>query len=190
MVGDGRGRFQRGRQVLGHAASLGWPVVNRGTAEIDRAALRAELDERSERLLDVERQLAAGHLDQEHSFRRLTRVARQLIALGGEAEAAGVRTAGRGQAPVAPAQPPQAPAVPASWMPGPPDFVGLGVQRSGTSWWFDQVTAHPEVLLPPSQGGALLRLLPQLRDLRLGGRGLSRLVPRPRGAVVEEWAPR
>lgn len=27
---------------------------------------------------------------------------------------------------------------------GPPDFVGIGVQKAGTSWWFDLITAHPD----------------------------------------------
>ncbi len=26
---------------------------------------------------------------------------------------------------------------------GPPDFVGVGVQKAGTSWWFNVITAHP-----------------------------------------------
>lgn len=29
--------------------------------------------------------------------------------------------------------------------PGPPDFVGIGVQRAGTSWWHSIIEAHPEV---------------------------------------------
>lgn len=28
---------------------------------------------------------------------------------------------------------------------GPPDFVGIGVQKAGTTWWFDAVCAHPDV---------------------------------------------
>jgi len=28
---------------------------------------------------------------------------------------------------------------------GPPDFVGIGVQRAGTSWWFDLLTAQPGI---------------------------------------------
>jgi hypothetical protein len=30
-------------------------------------------------------------------------------------------------------------------VPGPPDFVGVGTQRCGTTWWFDLITAHPSV---------------------------------------------
>lgn len=28
---------------------------------------------------------------------------------------------------------------------GPPDFVGIGVQRGGSTWWFDLITRHPDV---------------------------------------------
>jgi len=28
---------------------------------------------------------------------------------------------------------------------GPPDFVGIGVQKAGTTWWFELLVAHPDV---------------------------------------------
>jgi len=28
---------------------------------------------------------------------------------------------------------------------GPPDFVGIGVQKAGTSWWYSLIVAHPDV---------------------------------------------
>jgi hypothetical protein len=28
---------------------------------------------------------------------------------------------------------------------GPPDFVGIGAQKAGTTWWFDLICAHPGV---------------------------------------------
>lgn len=28
---------------------------------------------------------------------------------------------------------------------GPPDFVGIGAQKAGTTWWFDAICAHPNV---------------------------------------------
>ena len=28
---------------------------------------------------------------------------------------------------------------------GPPDFVGIGTQKAGTTWWFDAICAHPDV---------------------------------------------
>jgi hypothetical protein len=31
---------------------------------------------------------------------------------------------------------------------GPPDFVGIGVQKAGTSWWYGLIAAHPDVARP------------------------------------------
>jgi hypothetical protein len=28
---------------------------------------------------------------------------------------------------------------------GPPDFVGIGAQKAGTTWWFNAICAHPDV---------------------------------------------
>ncbi len=30
---------------------------------------------------------------------------------------------------------------------GPPDFVGIGAQEAGTTWWFHLIAAHPQVSL-------------------------------------------
>jgi hypothetical protein len=35
---------------------------------------------------------------------------------------------------------------PAGRRTGPPDFIGVGVQRCGTTRWFDLISSHPEVL--------------------------------------------
>lgn len=32
---------------------------------------------------------------------------------------------------------------------GPPDFVGIGVQKAGTTWWYGLITAHPDVSARP-----------------------------------------
>ena len=32
---------------------------------------------------------------------------------------------------------------------GPPDFVGVGTQRSGTTWWFRMLSQHPGIKPPP-----------------------------------------
>ena len=37
------------------------------------------------------------------------------------------------------------PSLAAGQVNGPPDFVGIGVQKAGTSWWFRLITDHPEV---------------------------------------------
>lgn len=33
--------------------------------------------------------------------------------------------------------------------PGPPDFVGIGVQKAGTSWWYEMIVDHPGVYARP-----------------------------------------
>ena len=43
---------------------------------------------------------------------------------------------------------PQPPATPAGWQAGPPDYVGVGTARSGTTWWDSLVRAHPRVSRP------------------------------------------
>ncbi len=44
---------------------------------------------------------------------------------------------------------PRPPETPAGWTPAPPDYVGVGTARSGTSWWDSLVSAHPRVSKPP-----------------------------------------
>jgi hypothetical protein len=40
---------------------------------------------------------------------------------------------------------PRPPACPPGWSTGAPDFIGVGVQRAGTTWWHHLVTEHPRV---------------------------------------------
>lgn len=41
------------------------------------------------------------------------------------------------------------PTCPAGWEIGPPDFVGVGAQRCGTTRWFRLIASHPEVSSSP-----------------------------------------
>ncbi|QDU68300.1 sulfotransferase [Engelhardtia mirabilis] len=41
--------------------------------------------------------------------------------------------------------------VPASWRVGPPDFVGLGCGKAGTTWWWCLLEQHPQVV--PNRAG-------------------------------------
>jgi hypothetical protein len=34
---------------------------------------------------------------------------------------------------------------PPDWFPAPPDFVGIGVQKAGTTWWYRMIEAHPQI---------------------------------------------
>src|SRR2546425_10749941 len=42
---------------------------------------------------------------------------------------------------------PEPPSCPEGWSVGPPAFVGVGAPRSGTSWWYRVIGAHPDVCI-------------------------------------------
>jgi hypothetical protein len=42
-------------------------------------------------------------------------------------------------------RPPPPPPCPPTASTGPPDFIGVGVQRCGTTRWFDLITSHPQI---------------------------------------------
>ncbi len=48
----------------------------------------------------------------------------------------------RGHRPPGPGAPPQ---LPEGWVTAPPDFVGIGAQKAGTSWWSALIHEHPDV---------------------------------------------
>ena len=74
---------------------------------------------------------------------------------------------------------------------GPPDFIGVGTQRSGTTWWFEALLSHPGIRMP--RGGKELHFFD-----RYGGRELTaadvaayhELFPRRPGQIAGEWTPR
>jgi hypothetical protein len=43
-------------------------------------------------------------------------------------------------------RPPSPPECPAGWRTGPPDFIGVGVQRCGTTRWGKLIFSHPEIV--------------------------------------------
>lgn len=79
--------------------------------------------------------------------------------------------------------------MPPGWKPGPPDFIGIGVQKAGTTWWWKLINAHPDVV-------GTIKETHQLT--RLGWRPIfqkdidayHRWFPRPDGAMTGEWTPR
>jgi hypothetical protein len=83
------------------------------------------------------------------------------------------------------------PACPAGWRTGPPDFVGVGAQRSGTTRWFDLVVAHPEVAEPVATRKELhyfdrFHSAP-FTEADAGAYG--DYFPRPEGKLTGEWSP-
>jgi hypothetical protein len=87
--------------------------------------------------------------------------------------------------------PPQPPPVcPPGWRTGPPDFVGVGVQRCGTTRWIRLIASHPEVIWPPSA-----KELHYFDRFYLGGwteddiAGYHEYFPREGERKVGEWTP-
>lgn len=84
------------------------------------------------------------------------------------------------------------PACPPGWRVGPPDFVGVGTQRSGTKWWYENVVAHPGVTRV-SGPHKELHFFDRLADVDLSPEWVERyhrFFPRPEGAIAGEWTPR
>lgn len=89
-------------------------------------------------------------------------------------------------------QPVEPPPCPPGWDTGPPDFVGVGAQRSGTSWWYRTIEQHPRVA----------RIEGEQKELHYFGRfwqgdipedmveRYHRFFPRPPGSISGEWTPR
>jgi hypothetical protein len=79
---------------------------------------------------------------------------------------------------------------PAGWEVGPPDFVGVGAQRSGTTWWYRLICGHPGV---ESGLGKERHYFDRFNQRALWEdeiQAYHRLFPRPPGAVTGEWTPR
>jgi Sulfotransferase family len=109
-----------------------------------------------------------------------SRVRRQLLRAMGEPPE-------RWPRPVVLPQPP-APAV--GQVTGPPDFVGVGVQKAGTSWWFDLVIAHPGVAEPFRKE---LHYFDGFYGAPFGPAEVDtyhRFFPRAAARLVGEWTPR
>jgi hypothetical protein len=75
---------------------------------------------------------------------------------------------------------------------GPPDYVGVGTQRSGTTWWNRMILQHPQV----RQGNFRrkeLHFFEEFCGRPMGREDVRRYhahFPRRRGDVVGEWTPR
>jgi hypothetical protein len=73
----------------------------------------------------------------------------------------------------------------------PPDFVGVGAQRSGTTRWFDLMLEHPRLVGSP----ATRKELHYFDRFEAGGftdadrETYARYFPRPPGRLAGEWTP-
>jgi hypothetical protein len=94
----------------------------------------------------------------------------------------------RGRQPMGPGAPP---AVPHGWSVGPPDFVGVGAQKAGTSWWAALIHEHPGV----RRAGGVAKELHFFDRCWESGFAAADVAlyasyfPRPRGALAGEWTP-
>jgi hypothetical protein len=90
-------------------------------------------------------------------------------------------------------QPVVEPECPAGWTTGPPDFVGVGAQRAGTSGWYaGAIRSHPGVVEAPDRGKETHffdRYWTEEPPPDFAER-YARLFPRPAGSITGEWTPR
>jgi hypothetical protein len=75
---------------------------------------------------------------------------------------------------------------------GPPDFVGVGTQRSGTTWWFRMLSQHPGLKAPPGRRKELHFFdrfcVREMTDADVAEyHGIFRRKP---GQMAGEWTPR
>ena len=112
--------------------------------------------------------------------RRVKRIIRPRVS-GNAPNATGKPRSGAGAPP---------PPLKDGWTTGPPDYIGIGVQKAGTTRWWKLIVKHPQVV------GWQLKETHQLS--RFGWRPLFdadreeyyRYFPRPEGKLVGEWTPR
>ncbi len=94
--------------------------------------------------------------------------------------------------PAPPTEPlPQPPETPHGWRPGPPDYVGVGTARSGTTWWDSLIRAHPRVSRPEGTPKEV-HFFDSLWRGPLSEAEIARyhaFFARPEGQLSGEWTP-
>jgi len=83
------------------------------------------------------------------------------------------------------------PEIPDGWQTGPPDFVIIGAQKSGTTWWQGLIEEHPQVVRPPGQRREL-HYFDHFWDRWPSDEQFERYeryFPRPAGSLVGEKTP-
>jgi hypothetical protein len=85
----------------------------------------------------------------------------------------------------------QAPAIPEGASLGPPDFIGVGVHKAGTTWWWALLADHP--LIDAVARRKELHALDRLREGPITQEQKEwyyRQFPRLPGHIAGEWTPR
>jgi hypothetical protein len=88
-------------------------------------------------------------------------------------------------------RPPKPPACPQGWRIAPPDYVGLGAQKAGTSWWDALIHEHPDVYRVSGMPKEL-HVFDHAWEERFDegdAHGYARYFPRPPGGLAGEWTP-
>lgn len=84
------------------------------------------------------------------------------------------------------------PPVPAGWVVAPPDFVGVGAQKAGTTWWHGLVADHPQIHARADVPKEL-HFFERFWAEPLGDEDVAayhRWFARPAGMLSGEWTPR
>jgi glycosyltransferase involved in cell wall biosynthesis len=88
--------------------------------------------------------------------------------------------------------PVEPPTAPAEWATAAPDFVGIGAQRAGTSWWYQLIAQHPAVHVNPSVPKEV-HFFDRFEERPWARESVAdtyaALFPRPPGMIVGEWTP-
>jgi len=87
---------------------------------------------------------------------------------------------------------PPAPPTPAGWHTGPPDFVGVGFMKAGTTWWHRLIAAHPQVAQIRGRAKEL-HYFDRYCNADFSEADIARYTgyfPRPAGSLAGEWTPR
>jgi len=89
---------------------------------------------------------------------------------------------------------PVVPPVPANMRTGAPDFVGIGVAKSGTTWWFSLLMSHPEIHVEYEKelnffNQHFLRRLIAGKCTLADAEAYRDWFPRPEGTITGEWTP-
>jgi hypothetical protein len=91
-----------------------------------------------------------------------------------------------------PGHPAAPPECPPGWTTGPPDFVGIGADRSGTTWWHSLISSHPQVSVAPGAEKEA-HFFDPFWDGSFGDDEAARYreqFPRAEGTIAGEWTPR
>lgn len=80
--------------------------------------------------------------------------------------------------------------VPDGWAPAPPDFVGIGTMRGGTSWWWLMMVQHPRFATVNPRNKELHFFDHHLGVADIEPESYHRYFPRPEGMISGEWTPR